>query len=69
MSQLDFIELFRLHVWRNHKTMQNYAESIGVSKAFVSKVANGHSQPTEQILESMGLEKVITYQKKRADNE
>lgn len=41
-----------------------YAESIGVSQAYLSDVLNGNRAPGEKILIALGLEAVIMYRVK-----
>jgi hypothetical protein len=44
----------------------NAARHLGVSPAYVSDVLTGRREPGKGILEPMGLERVVTYRKKRA---
>lgn len=42
-----------------------YAKTLGVSRQFMSDVLRGTRGPSKELLESIGLERRIVYQKKR----
>lgn len=43
------------------------AERLGISSAYLSDVLNGRKDPGESILAPLGLERVVTYRRKRAE--
>lgn len=47
-----------------HGGQKPLAEHLGVSESFLSDVLNGKREPTGQILESLGLERIVTYRRK-----
>ena len=47
-------------------TQKALAEQLGVSPAYLSDVLNGRKDPGDAILEPLGLERVVTYRRKRS---
>lgn len=47
-----------------HGGQKPLAEHLGVSESFLSDVLNGRREPTEAILQPLGLERVVTYRRK-----
>lgn len=46
-------------------TAKQVAEDIGVSASYLSEVIRGSRDPGPKILDALGLEKVVTYRRKR----
>jgi hypothetical protein len=49
-----------------HGGQRPLAARLGVSQTFLSDVLNGKREPTGPILESLGLERVVTYRTKES---
>jgi transcriptional regulator with XRE-family HTH domain len=46
-------------------TQKALAARLGVSDSYLADVLNGRKDPGEAILEPLGLERVVTYRRKR----
>jgi|WetSurMetagenome_2_1015567.scaffolds.fasta_scaffold102778_5 transcriptional regulator with XRE-family HTH domain len=44
-----------------------YAERVGISQEYLSKILSGKENPAHKILENLGLVKVVMYARKKAD--
>lgn len=56
----EVITELRIYIARNFNGLQKeYAESLGVSSAFVSSVMNGKKLPTDKMLNQIGFSKEI----------
>lgn len=49
----------KLFIFRNYSTATSYADSKGVSPQFISAVLRGVKEPSDSILEDLGLKKMI----------
>jgi hypothetical protein len=47
-------------------TDAEYAKSLGVSRQFVSDVIRGYRGPSKEVLDSIGMTRVILYRRKRS---
>lgn len=45
-------------------TQRQYAESLGVSEAYLSDVLNGRREPGQKLLDAVGFERVALYRRK-----
>ena len=55
MKEQQFLQLFRKHIFNEHKTQVVASEHWGVSRAFVSMVAKGDKSPNPQMLKDVGF--------------
>jgi transcriptional regulator with XRE-family HTH domain len=46
-------------------TQKALAERLGISESYLADVLGGRKDPGEAILEPLGLERVVTYRRKR----
>lgn len=60
MKQNEVQAELRGYIARVHKTQAVAAKHWGVSTVWVNKVINGHSAPTKEMLDDIGLERVDT---------
>lgn len=44
-----------------------WAQSAGLSGAYVSDVLNGRRDPAEAILSALGIERVVSYRRRKED--
>lgn len=65
MKQDDVIDRLRAAIAKAG-SQAAFAEMYGLSAAYVNDVINGRREPGPAILEALGVEKVVTYQEKRA---
>lgn len=64
MTEQEVIEHLRV-ACQNAGGQKAFAKLYRFSTAFVSDVVNGKRHPSDRILEAIGLERVVTYRKKR----
>jgi lambda repressor-like predicted transcriptional regulator len=50
---------------RNGRTIAALSRELGVSPAYLSDVLNGNREPGPKIIDALGLERVVTYRKKK----
>lgn len=63
MDQDEFCEYLRRYI-DERGTQQDFAESIGVTPAYVSDVLRGQRKPGKKLLDGVGFERVEVYQPK-----
>lgn len=56
----------RLRAKIGTKRQGKFAEEIGVSQSFLSEVLKGSRSPTGKILDALGLDRVVTYKRRKA---
>lgn len=56
----EFIEYLKSRV-AEHGTQRKYAESLGVSEAYLSDILNGRREPGKRLLDAVGFERVVLY--------
>lgn len=66
LDDADMILVLRNHIRRTHRTQNIAARAWGVTPAFVSMILNGHKAATDAILAEAGLERVVTYRRKKS---
>lgn len=64
---MDVIKLIRSEAAK-HGTQKALADHLGISDAYLSDVLNGRKDPGEAILGPLGVERVVTYRRKRNGN-
>ncbi len=62
---MDILRVIREEVDRAG-SQKDLAARIGVSPTYISDVLNERKEPGEGILEPLGLERVVTYRRKKA---
>ena len=63
ISEQKVLDLLRQEIERNHESQAAFAQTIGVSRAFVSAVINGKTRPTKRVLRAIGVEEVTIYRR------
>lgn len=63
-TDFDILAELRAHVARKYIKQCRAASAWGLSPAFVSAVLTGRKEPTKQILDDAGIERVTTYKYK-----
>lgn len=58
-NKVDVIAELRAHIARKYRTQHAAAKAWGVSQQYLSRVMNGTSLPTPEILAEMGIKRVI----------
>lgn len=61
-TSMDPVEILRSKVGGNQSA---WARSRGISPAYVSDVLAGRRDPGKLILDAIGLERVVTYRRKK----
>jgi transcriptional regulator with XRE-family HTH domain len=64
---LDVLEVLRRKC--EGRTQNAVAAELGVSPAYLSDVLNQRKEPGEGILEPLGIERVVTYRRKRPNGQ
>lgn len=60
----------RKHLASQAKPTQSaWAKKHGVAAAYVSDVINGRREPGKAILDALGLERIVTYRRKKEGRE
>lgn len=62
---MDILRVIRDEVNRAG-SQKDLAAKLGVSPTYISDVLNERKEPGEAILEPLGLERVVTYRRKKA---
>lgn len=57
MKLEDVIKKLRGHIYSEFETASNYANSKGVSKAYISSVLTGKREPSDGMLSDIGIKK------------
>lgn len=60
MNTEKMTAILKGYIYSNYKNASEYADKKGISRAFISKVVLGKSNPTKEILKDIGLEMEIT---------
>lgn len=60
MDQSGFIEYLRRYI-DERGTQQDFAESIGVTPAYVSDILRGQRKPGKKLLDAMGFKRIEMY--------
>lgn len=64
MKREELLTEILVYIAKNHGGKQNrFADSIGVSCAYVSDIVNGKKEPSKKILELIGVVRTVTYKK------
>lgn len=61
-TSMDPVEILRSKVGDNQSA---WARSRGISPSYVSEVLAGRRDPGKLILDALGLERVVTYRRKK----
>ena len=68
MTKEEMLKKLKAFVYGEYGSAKNYAEHLGVSTTFMSKVILGQSNPTKPILNDLGLtikkETIVTFDEK-----
>lgn len=64
MAPMDILRVIRDEVNRAG-SQKDLAAKLGVSPTYISDVLNERKEPGQGILEPLGLERVVTYRKKK----
>ena len=57
MKQDDVLEKLKKYIDCNYENQSSYAESMGLSRSYISMVLNGEREPTNYILHGIGIVK------------
>lgn len=57
---IEVRRIIRIHLAERDMTMADFAKDIGVSGAYLSKVMNGKSPPSDTVLSAIGYERVVS---------
>lgn len=63
ISEQRVLELLTEEIEQNHESQAAFAQSCGVSRAFVSAVMTGKTKPTKRVLRAIGVEEVTIYRR------
>lgn len=58
MEKEELGHKLRVHIVSKYRTQSEAAKHWGVSDAYVSRIIRGHSEPTDVMLEEIGLKRV-----------
>jgi transcriptional regulator with XRE-family HTH domain len=61
---LDPIEVLRKRL--GDGTQRELAGVLGISPQYLNDILSGHREPGPKLLEGLGLERIVTYRRKRA---
>lgn len=65
MNQKEFGKKVKLYAVEKYGSMKAYAESIGVTPTYVSRICRGEISPNKKILGDLGYKKItkVEYEK------
>jgi transcriptional regulator with XRE-family HTH domain len=64
MDRDELIAYIRLMINDRHGGLQSdFAQKNNISSAYVNDVLRGRREPEQKVLDAIGVEKVVTYQK------
>jgi predicted transcriptional regulator len=58
MEKQELLHKLRVHIVDKYKTQKKAADHWGFSSTYISRILNGHNEPTEAMLSEMGLKRV-----------
>lgn len=64
-KEVDIAFEIKLYLHKANMTQTMAAATWGVSRQYLSKVMNGHCDPSEKMLDAIGFERVVTKTKYR----
>jgi hypothetical protein len=70
MNKERFLKKLKVHIVANYDTQVEAGKVYGLSPVHMSRICTGKNEPTDAILDDMGLEKKVaevTYVKKRKE--
>jgi len=61
MDKKEMLKILKGYIYSEFGTAKKYAESLGVSSAFISAVLNGNKEPTEEMFKAISMKKKVIY--------
>jgi len=62
LSPKDFLEMVKSDIEINYQNQKIFAESIGLSQAYVSDILRGRREPGKRFLQAVKARRVVSYE-------
>lgn len=59
------LERIRVEIQERHRNQSAFAQHVGISRSHLSHILAGRKDPTERMLQEVGIERLVVYRVRR----